>query len=137
MSNALDLEALRPSRREMLRRCGAGLGAIGLAQLLGDETPARAAAPGLAPRAPHFAPKAKRFVHIFANGGPSQVDMFDPKPLLKKLHGKPIPREFIPRAHDAQASRSPAFASPWGFRRHGKSGIDVCELLPHLAGVVD
>jgi len=137
MSNRpLDLGPCRPSRREMLRRCGAGVGALALAQILGEETPARAAS-GLEPRSPHFAPKAKRFVHIFANGGPSQVDMLDPKPLLKKLHGKPIPREFIPGARDAQASSSPAFASPWGFRRHGNSGIDVCELLPHLAGVVD
>src|SRR4051794_33233771 len=114
MSNApLDFEAVRPSRREMLRRCGAGLGALGLAQLLSEERPANAAetAPGLAPRPPHFAPKAKRIVHIFANGGPSQVDMFDPKPLLKKLHGKPIRRDLIPGARDAQASNSPAFAS--------------------------
>src|SRR4051794_10189537 len=121
MSNrALDPGSFHPSRREMLRRCGAGMGTLALAHLLGEENPARAAS-GLEPRAPHFAPKARRFVHIFANGGPSQVDMFDPKPLLKKFHGKPIPREFIPGARDAQASGSPAFASPWGFRRHGKS----------------
>ena len=71
------------------------------------------------------------------NGGPSQVDMFDPKPLLKKYHGKPIPREIIPEARDAQASGSPAFASPWKFEKRGQSGIEISELLPHLGGVVD
>ena len=140
MMNELDKVPL--SRREMLRRCGVGIGAIGLAQLLRDDA-ARAAvpdavpAPGLMPRSPHFAPKAKRIVHLFANGGPSQIDTFDPKPLLKKLHGKPIPRELIPGASDAQASNSPAFASLWNFRKYGQSGIDVCELLPQMAGVVD
>ena len=97
------------NRREMLRRSGAGIGALALAQLLGAASPAAATGePPLAPRTPHFPPKAKRFVHLFANGGPSQVDTFDPKPLLAKFHGKPIPREIIAAARDAQASGSPA-----------------------------
>src|SRR5471032_2715435 len=98
-------DLLRPSRREMLRRCGAGMGAVALAQLLGETSRADSVGDAsLLPRRPHFAPKAKRIVHLFANGGPSQVDLFDPKPLLKKYHGKPIPREIIPEARDAQAS---------------------------------
>ena len=126
------------SRRELLRRCGAGMGAVALAQILGETSRADSSSEAsLAPRRPHFAPKAKRLVHLFMNGGPSQVDMFDPKPLLKKYHGKPIPREVIPEARDAQASGSPAFASPWKFEKRGQSGIEVSELLPHLGGVID
>src|SRR4051812_17493438 len=90
------------SRRQMLRRSGAGIGAIALAQLLGAPRAEAAGSPSLAPRQPHFAPKAKRFVHLFANGGPSQVDTFDPKPLLAQFQGKPIPREVIAAASDAQ-----------------------------------
>src|SRR6478735_3587080 len=87
------------SRREMLDRCGTGLGMIALAGVLTDD--GRAQNPGvntpgspkdpLAPKAPHFAAKAKHVVHLFMNGGPSQVDTFDPKPELTKYHGKPIP----------------------------------------------
>ncbi len=129
--------AYAPSRRQMLSRCSAGIGALGLAQLLGETSPANGADPAKATRRSHFAPRAKRFVHLFANGGPSQVDLFDPKPLLKKFNGKPIPRDVIPGARDAQASGSPAFASLWNFRRYGKSGIEVSELLPHIGGVID
>jgi hypothetical protein len=125
---------LQPSRREMLLRCGSGLGAMALAQLFGE---AQGSESSLEPRRPLFAPKARRIIHIFANGGPSQVDLFDPKPLLKKYHGKPIPRELIPEARDAQASGSPAFASPYKFQPRGKSGIEVSELLPHISGVID
>ncbi|WP_020468696.1 DUF1501 domain-containing protein [Zavarzinella formosa] len=122
-----------PSRRDMLFRGGAGIGGLALAHLLGEGKSAIASELGR----PHFAPKAKRFVHLFANGGPSQVDLFDPKPLLKKLNGKPIPRDIIPGAGDAQASRSPAFDSQWKFRKYGQSGIEMSELLPNLGSVVD
>ena len=125
-------------RRQMLRHSGAGIGALALAQLLGETQQAEAAGePSLAPRAPHFAPKAKRLVHLFANGGPSQVDTFDPKPLLAKLHGKPIPREIISAAGDAQASSSPAFASKYKFHRRGQSGIEVSELFPEIGAMID
>lgn len=126
------------SRRDMLRCSGAGIGALGLACLLGETALADAAGEAsLSPRRPHFSPKARRLVHLFANGGPSQVDTFDPKPLLAKFHGKPIPREVIPEARNAQASGRPAFASPYQFHRRGQSGIEVSELLPHLGGIVD
>ena len=126
------------SRREMLCRSGAGIGALALAQLLGEPQQAQAAGElPLAPRKPHFPAKAKRLVHLFANGGPSQVDTFDPKPLLAKLHGKPIPREIITAARDAQASGSPAFASKYKFQHHGKSGIEVSELFPEIAKCID
>src|SRR5258708_27990785 len=80
------------SRRELLARCGTGLGMIGLASVLaGDGRLAAAPSPTpLAPKSPPFPGKAKRLVHLFMNGGPSQVDTFDPKPLLDKFHGKPL-----------------------------------------------
>ena len=76
------------TRRELLQRSGLGLGALGLAGLLGDT--GLAASP-LAPKAPHFPGRAKRVVHFFLNGGPSHVDTFDPKPSLAKYAGKPLP----------------------------------------------
>src|SRR6187399_845184 len=85
------------SRRDLLNRCGMGLGAVGLATLLGDASSlARAAdAAGyvnpLAPKSPHFPGSVKRVVHFFLNGGPSHVDTFDPKPALEKYAGKPVP----------------------------------------------
>src|SRR4051794_35641398 len=88
------------TRRDFLTRCGVGFGMLGLAQILGPELLGTAGAASvdsvvatspLAPRSPHFPAKAKRVIHIFANGGPSHVDTFDPKPSLAKLHGKPLP----------------------------------------------
>src|SRR5579859_3734388 len=75
------------SRREMLQRTGTGLGMLGLAGLLSNETKAASTNP-LAVKVPHFKPKAKHVIHLFMNGGPSQVDTFDPKPELTKNHGK-------------------------------------------------
>ena len=95
------LPGIPTSRREMLRRCGAGFGMLGLTGVLQqagllDQT-ARAAGPSaiapLAPREPHFGGKAKHVVHLFMNGGPSHVDTFDRKPLLEKHHGKPLPTQ--------------------------------------------
>ena len=76
------------TRRQMLARIGTGLGTLGLADLLGSR--AEAAAGG-----PHFAPRAKRVVHFFLNGGPSHVDTFDPKPALAKYAGQPLPGEYL------------------------------------------
>src|SRR5262245_54520683 len=88
-------DELRPTRRELLPRCGVGMGALGLAAVLGDAgllTPsAQAADNPLTPKKPHFPGKAKRVVHIFLNGGPSHVDTFDPKPALLKYAGKVLP----------------------------------------------
>src|SRR5947207_926765 len=85
------------TRRDLLRRSGMGFGLLGLAGLLDAEgllAPPAQAAPlsPLAPRRPHFAPKSRRVVHLFMNGGPSHVDTFDPKPQLTRYHGKPLPR---------------------------------------------
>jgi hypothetical protein len=117
-----------------------GLGALALsatpASLLGAIGGENRAGPDLqplAPRRPHHSAKAKRVIHIFANGGPSQVDTFDPKPLLKKYHGQALPGEHLATERKTGA----AFQSPFAFSRHGQSGIEVSELFPHVAKSVD
>jgi len=123
------------TRRDFLTRCGMGFGMLGLSQLLGA-APARPPdsilAP-MAPKAPHFAARAKRVIHIFANGGPSHVDTFDPKPSLAKFHGKALPMDYLATERRTGA----AFQSPFAFRKHGQSGIEVSELFPHVAESID
>ncbi len=117
------------SRREMLRRCGAGFGTVGLAAVLGQSF-ARAAAPAgpLAPRPPHFRPRAKYVIQILANGGPAQMDTFDPKPELTKYHGQRLPIHLA-----TERPTSTALGSPFSFRRYGQSGLEVSELFAGLA----
>ena len=126
------------SRREMLRRCASGFGYLGLASLLAEEfaQTARAGedANPLAVRPPHFAPKAKRVIFLFMSGGPSHVDLFDPKPRLATDNGKPLPFE-KPKLERTRTGN--LLGSPWKFARHGASGTEVSELLPHLSGCVD
>jgi hypothetical protein len=120
------------TRRELLIRSGMGLGYLGLADLIA--APAFAAPAGLsplAPRAPQFAAKAKRVIHLFMNGGPSHVDTFDPKPELDRLDGQSLPNQRTERKTGA------AFRSPFKFAKHGQSGIEVSELFPHVAGMAD
>ena len=109
------------SRREFLARFGMGLGALGLTNLLSAEL--RAAGQG---KQPHFAARARHVIHIFAQGAPSQVDTWDPKPALAKLDGRPLP-----------GLNGVALASPYTFSRHGQSGIEVSEVFPALATHVD
>ena len=113
------------SRREMIGRVGGGLGALGLANLL-SESPARAGHT-------HFAPRARRVIHLFMNGGPYQADFFDPKPALKTYEGQ-RPAEVNLRTERATAGLLP---SPFAFAPRGESGVPVSELLPHLAGCID
>jgi hypothetical protein len=125
------------SRRQLLTRCGMGMGALALGQVLSQAglvsaSPAQSLNP-LMPRFPHFAAKAKRVIHIFANGGPSHVDTFDPKPSLFKYAGKPLPGE-NPRT---ERKTGAAFPSPFKFQRYGKSGIEVSELFSHVAESID
>jgi hypothetical protein len=123
------------SRRDLLRRCGMGLGALGLADLLAstaDASPQAATGP-LAPKAPHFPCKAKRVIHLFMNGGPSHVDTFDPKPALARYAGRPLPMPTLRTERRTGA----AFPSPYRFRRSGRSGIEVSEIFPHVAACAD
>ncbi len=87
----------------------------------------------LAPKQPQFRARAKRVIHIFANGGPSHVDTFDPKPALAQLHGKPLPMDNLPTERRTGA----AFQSPFKFKKYGQSGIEVSDLFPHVAEHID
>ncbi len=127
------------SRRELLTRCGVGMGLLGLHPLLAADgkdvkptTPPDPVAP-LAPRAAHFKAKAKRVIHIFANGGPSQVDTFDPKPALDKYAGKSLPTENLKTERKTGA----AFPSPFKFKKRGKSGVEVSDLFEKTAEHID
>ena len=115
------------NQRDFLSRAGTGLAALGLADLLAP-SPTNAA---LA-RARQFAPKAKRIIHFFLNGGPSHVDTFDPKPALQKYAGQALPRTFI-----TERKTGAAFPSPFAFKRYGKSGIEVSELFALTAQHID
>lgn len=124
------------SRRTLLQRSGIGLGSLALADLLSSQTvadEATAAASSLGQRAPHFPGKAKRVIHVFANGGPSQVDTFDPKPALQKFHGKTID----PAMSKDRRLGGVAHASPFKFRKHGESGLEISDLFPQLAQHAD
>jgi hypothetical protein len=132
---AIDLSSLcvRPlTRRELLCRSGMGFASLGLASLLSAAETARPVTP-LTPKAPHFPGKARRVIHLFMNGGPSHVDSFDPKPALQRYAGKPLPRPNLPTERKTGA----AFPSPFKFTRHGKSGIEVSDLFPHVASCID
>ncbi|HEV3445993.1 MAG TPA: DUF1501 domain-containing protein [Gemmataceae bacterium] len=127
------------TRRELLRRGGMGLGLLGLAGVLAGEglllSSARAATDikPLAPKQPHFRARAKQVVHLFMNGGPSHVDTFDPKPLLDRYHGKPLPSANL----RTERKTAGALRSPFKFSRQGKSGIEVSELFAQTAGCID
>src|SRR5687767_6089904 len=124
------------TRRQTLARMGTGLGTLGLAGLLADEgmlKSARAAGDPLASRAPHFVPRAKHVIHVYLNGGPSQLDTFDPKPLLKKYEGKKLPQGNLTTERPTGA----ALPSPFKFKKHGQSGIEVSEIFPKMAAHVD
>jgi hypothetical protein len=128
------------TRREFLGRCGLGFGMVSLATLLAPRL-AGAALTGepisgnfpLAPREPHFPARAQRVIHIFANGGPSHVDTFDPKPALTRLHGQPLPMDNLKTERRTGA----AFRSPFQFKKHGQSGIEVSEMFPRVAEHID
>jgi hypothetical protein len=124
------------SRRALLGQAGCGFGGLALADLLSREEArgeARGAAP-LAPRPPHFPPKAKRVIFLYMPGGPSHVDLLDPKPRLVIDNGKPLPFA-KPRLERTKTGN--LLASPWKFARHGEAGIEVSELLPGLASRID
>jgi hypothetical protein len=139
--NPLNSHALAVTRRHFFRDCGVGLGKVALAGLLTDAlSPRASAAPAnpLAPKAPHFAPKAKRVIHLFMAGAPSQLDLFDRKPKLAELEGKPLPPSVIAGQRYAFIRPDAAVLGPrFKFSKYGKCGAELSEMLPHLAGVVD
>jgi hypothetical protein len=135
------LEDLFLTRREMLARAGNGFMALGLMGMLSSSAYGSGKQPSLAdqiaqnplaPRKPPLPARAKRVIFLFMNGGPSQVDTFDPKPSLQKYAGQAIPLQ-LPTERKTGA----AFPSPFGFSKHGQSGIEVSDLFPNVAKHVD
>jgi Protein of unknown function (DUF1501) len=127
------LENMFLTRREMLCRSGMGFASLGLAGLLASDSSAAAPTNPLAVKKPHFPAKAKRVIHLFMNGGPSHLDTFDPKPLLDKFHGKPLPVANLRTERKTGA----AFRSPFKFQRYGKSGIEVSEIFSKVGQRID
>ena len=121
------------TRRDFLNRCGMGMGSLALASLFSDQ--ARGASSSLnplTPKQPHFPASAKRVIHLFMNGGPSQVDTFDPKPELAKWDGKKIPLEL-----KTERPTGAALKSPYSFKKYGQSGLEISELFPNVARSAD
>ena len=133
------LESLKAStRRRFLQHCGTGMGALALGSLLNPSLQAAGSDSGPALKAPHFAPKAKNIIYLFQSGGPSHLDLFDPKPELTKRDGQRVPEELVKNIRLAQIGKeSKLLASPYRFSRHGKSGAWISELLPHLGSIAD
>jgi hypothetical protein len=118
------------SRRSFLRQAGCGFGAVALAAIWAEN----AKADPLAPRPPHFKATAKNVIFLYMDGGPSQVDTFDPKPRLTKEHGQPFGVKIEPTQFNNNGS---TLASPWKFQQYGESGIPVSDLFPHVAKHAD
>src|SRR6478672_1792272 len=129
------------TRRQALQEAAIGFGAMAVNSMLqrdalfaADATSAKEQIYDLRPKQPHFAPKAKRVIFIYIGGGPSTIDMFDPKPALMKYDGKPAPFEIKGRALNGSQQ---IMASPWKFKDCGESGRQVSDLLPYFQKVVD
>ena len=129
------------TRRHFFFRGGLGVGSVALAALLDPKLLAgaeRDSGSPLAPKVPHFAPQAKNIIFLFMSGGPSQIDLFEDKPKLKQLDGQNVPEGTLEGKRFAFIRGTPQIlASPYSFKRHGKSGAELSELLPHLSEVVD
>jgi hypothetical protein len=125
-----------PTRREMLTRCATGFGAVVLAALWADEGKASSSTTKPLLESPHFRPRARNVIFLYMDGGPSQVDTFDYKPLLEKYHGKDPHSVF--NVEPTQFNNvGKVMASPWKFRQRGQSGLWVSELFPHVGNCMD
>ncbi len=137
-------EYINRTRRDFLATTASGLGAVALGSLLKADnvlaapTPASTGTP-LAPHTPHFAPKAKNCIFLFMAGAPSQLDLFDPKPKLNELDGQKLPDSMTDKVRFAFIQKESAvlMASRRTFRRHGQCGMELSDLLPHIATCVD
>ena len=127
--------ALTRTRREFLTDAFGGFGALALASLVADE--ARGGADPLAPKPPHFGPKARSVIFLFMAGGPSHLDTFDPKPLLTKLNGQPRPAEFGEAKYQFVPKGAKLLGSARKFAKHGRSRVEVSDLFPHTAKCID
>lgn len=136
---------MEQTRRSFLATSASGLGGLALASLMQESGLLSRAEGGitapnpLEPRAPHFAPKAKNCIFLFMEGAPSQLDLFDPKPELNVLHGKPLPESLTKNVRFAfiQKESAVVLGSPRKFAKHGECGMEFSDLLPHVAGCAD
>jgi hypothetical protein len=145
--DAFQIHLLRTTRRHFFRDCGVGVGKIALASLLTGSAARRAAAassaapsiaPAMSPRPPHHAPAAKAVIHLFMAGAPSHLDLFDPKPELAKLEGKPLPPSVIGGQRYAFIRPDANVLGPrFKFERYGRNGVELAEILPNLGKVID
>jgi uncharacterized protein DUF1501 len=136
----MDTRILRAiTRRHFFKQSGFGIGGLALSTLIDERLFAAQAVDPLAPKPPHFAPKAKNIVYLFMAGAPTQIDLFDYKPMLQQHDGQEIPKELIPKGERfAFIKGTPRLlGSPFKFARHGKSGAELSELLPHLGSIAD
>jgi len=138
MQEVIEKSHLLTNRRQFFGRTSTGIGVAALSSLLkAEEAPKSTSLPGL----PHFAPKAKRVIYLLQSGAPSQVDLYDYKPSLEKLHMTELPAEIRNGQRltgmTAGQAKFPLVKSPFTFQQHGKSGMWLSELLPHLGGVAD
>jgi hypothetical protein len=124
------------TRRDLFRSVPGGIAGAALASLLAEEARASAVHTNLKPRKPHHTAKAKSVIHLFQNGGPSQMDLFDPKPTLDRLHGKSYADKLAGEIEFVGAAGA-IMRSPFKFAKHGKCGASVSDAMPHLATVVD
>src|SRR6185436_11114625 len=129
------------SRREFLCRSGGGFGALALSYLLSRDLRAEDVAIDplnpLAKRQPHFAPRADSVIFLFMEGGPSHLDLFDPKPALQRLAGQPLPSSFKKPITPMGVSDNTIMPTKRTFKQHGQSGIWVSDWYPHVAQHVD
>jgi hypothetical protein len=136
--NPLDFARATATRRQFFRRTGLGLGSTALAALLHEQSPAAERAGPLAPKKPHFAPRAKRIIYLHMIGAPSHLDLFDPKPEIVKRDGEECPKSFLEGRRFAFIGGKMTLAgSPFKFAKHGKCGMVLSENLPNLATVAD
>jgi hypothetical protein len=129
------------TRRQFFKDCGTGVGKIALASMLGESLAVADEAPTddpLRPRAPHFAARAKHVIYVHMAGSPSTIDLLDYKPKLNELNGQPCPESYIRGQQFAFIKGTPKLlGTPHKFARHGQSGQEMSEILPHLATVAD
>ncbi|MBI3464834.1 MAG: DUF1501 domain-containing protein, partial [Planctomycetes bacterium] len=141
MMDPLEAIGRQLDRRRFLFNSACGVSGLALATLLQNDAPSAAgeSANPLAPKPSHFPGQARNCIFIFLEGGPSQLDLYDPKPKLNELHGQPLPQELLDKVRFAFINKETAtlIGSPRKFSRHGECGMELSDLLPQLGSCAD
>ncbi|MDA1213316.1 MAG: DUF1501 domain-containing protein, partial [Planctomycetota bacterium] len=137
MSHRLVMNPSHSTRREMLMTSGAGFGALALSYLEQQTVAAEKPDVRFDHGQPHLLPRAKNIIFVFLEGGPSHIDLFDPKPKLRELAGQPLPPSFKPVITPMGEYEAPLLADQRKWKQHGEAGTWVSDWLPHIAGCVD